>query len=167
MIGLTTLGVFHTAFGLVALLCGSYTLFRYKEISPWNRSGQVYLVTTSVTAVTALGIFQHGGFGPQHILAILTLAALAIGTLAATSTFFGRASRYIQAISYSSTILFHLFPAVTETLTRFPPGNPWVASPYEPVLRVFYILLFVAFLVGVTLQIRWLRASSRLAEHLQ
>jgi uncharacterized membrane protein len=160
MTGLTTLGVFHTAFGLAALLCGFYTLLRYKEISPRNRSGQVYLVTTSVTAVTALGIFQHGGFGPQHILAILTLVALAVGTLAALSMLFGRSSRYVQVISYSGTILFHLLPAVTETLTRFPPGNPLVASPYEPVLRVFYILLFVAFLASVTLQIRWLRASS-------
>ena len=38
MLGLTTLGIVHTAISLVAA---------------W------------VTAVTSLGIFQHGGFGPR------------------------------------------------------------------------------------------------------
>src|ERR687892_255159 len=102
MLGLTTLGVFHTAIGLVALVYGFWSLVRYKEISPRTRIGQVYILTTFMTAVTALGIYQRGGFGFQHVLAILTVVALALGTLAGTSTMFGRASRYVQAVSYSS-----------------------------------------------------------------
>lgn len=160
MPGLTPLGVFHTAFALVALVCGFLALIRYKEISPQNRIGQAYVLMTAVTAATSLGIYQHGGFGPQHILAILTLAALGGGTLGALTTWFGRASREIQAISYSSTILLHLIPGVTEALTRLPPDKPWVASPTEPVMGIVFVLLFVAFIAGVWLQIRWLRASS-------
>ncbi len=91
MLGLTTLGVFHTAIALVAVVCGVIALARDKEISPTNRLGQVYLISTLVTAVTALGIFQHGGFGPPHALALLTLVALAVGTVAASSQVFGRA----------------------------------------------------------------------------
>ena len=159
MLGLTTLGVFHTAIALVAVVCGFIALARDKEISPNNRLGQVYLVLTLVTALTALGIFQHGGFGPPHVLALLTLVALAVGTVAATSPLFGRASRYVQAISYSATVLFHMIPAVTESSTRLPPGAPLVASQDAPVLQAVNLALIVVFLVGATLQVRWLRRS--------
>ena len=161
MFGLTTLGVFHTAISLVAVVCGFWAVVRDKEISPRNRLGQTYLVTTLVTAVTGLGIFQHGGFGPPHALSVLTILALAIGTVAAVSRVFGRASRYVQVISYSSTLFFHMIPGVTETSTRLPPSAPLVASPDEPVLKVVALVLLVIFLIGLTLQIRWLRAASQ------
>ena len=77
------LGWFHTAMGIIALVSGGITLARYKEISPETRSGQVYLAATLITAGTALAIFQHGAFGPAHALAVMTLLALATGTLAA------------------------------------------------------------------------------------
>ena len=159
MPAMTTLGVVHTAFALVALICGFIALVRYKEISPQNRSGLLYILTTAVTAATSLGIYQHGGFGFQHILAILTLAGLATGTLAARTGLFGSSSRIIQAISYSSTILFHLLPGVTEALTRFPPGNPIVASYSEPALKIALLLALLSFSVGLTLKLRWLRST--------
>jgi uncharacterized membrane protein len=156
MFGLTQLGIFHTLLGLIALVCGFWALVRYREILLTNRLGQVYLLTTLVTAVTSLGIFQHGGFGPPHGLAILTLLALALGTLAAVSTLFGRRSRAVQATAYSSTILFHLIPGFTETLTRLPAGSPLVATQEDPIFQIIYGILFVLFLIGLTLQLRWL-----------
>lgn len=108
MLGLTTLGAFHTAIGLVAVVCGFIALARDKQIASQTRLGQVYLVTTLITAVTALGIFRRGGFGPPHVLPLLTILALGIGTAAGRSPLFGWASRYVHAISYSSTILFHI-----------------------------------------------------------
>jgi len=39
-------------------------------------------------------------------------------------------------------------------ISRLPPSRPWVQSPDAPVLRAIYALLFVLFLVGVTLQVR-------------
>jgi uncharacterized membrane protein len=159
MMGLTTLGFFHTLIALVALICGIYTLAKYKEISPRNRSGQVYLVMTLIAAVTSLGIFQHGGFGPPHVLAILTIIALIVGTVAATTRFYGRASRYIQIIAYSATILFHLIPGFTESLTRLPLGHPLVASQDAPIIQVIAAVLLVGYLIGVTLQIRRMRAA--------
>lgn len=161
MAGLTALGVVHTAIGVIAVICGVIALVRDRQISPDNRLGQVYLVTTALTALTALGIFQHGGFGAPHALAVLTLIALAIGTLAARSQSFGGASRYVQAASYSATMLFHLIPAVTESSTRLPPGAPLIASREAPILHGIVVLLLVAFLVGATLQARWLRRSLR------
>jgi uncharacterized membrane protein len=156
MFGLTQLGIFHTLLGLIALIFGFWALVRYREILLTNRLGQIYLLTTLVTAVTSLGIFQHGGFGPPHGLAMLTLLALALGTLAATSQLFGRRSRAVQATAYSSTFLFHLIPGFTETLTRLPLEGPLVASQEDPIFQIIYGILFVLFLIGLTLQLRWL-----------
>ena len=121
---ITLLGWFHTAIGSSALISGGYALARFKEISPGKRSGQIYLIATLITAVSALGIFQHGGFGAAHGLAVLTLVALVIGTLAATTGLFGKLSRYIQAASYSATLLFHSIPAVTDSRGHRYPRSP-------------------------------------------
>lgn len=153
---ITAIGWFHTAMGIVALLCGAYTLVRYGEILPNNRSGRIYLVTTLITAATALMIFQHGGFGVAHVLAVLTLAALAVGMVAAATTVFGRLSRYVQALGFSSTLFFHSVPAVTDALLRLPVGNPVVRTLDDPVMRAAHLGLLVFFLIGMTVQLRWI-----------
>jgi uncharacterized membrane protein len=159
MFGLTTLGSIHTLISLVAVATGFYILAREHEISPRNPLGKTYLVATFLTAATGLGIFHHDGFGPPHVLSILTLIAVAVGTVAATTRLYGRASRYVQAVSYSVTLLFHMIPAFTETLTRVPPGAPIASSPQAPILQAISAALLVLFAIGLALQIRWMRAS--------
>lgn len=149
------LGWFHTAMGIIALGSGGFTLAKFKEISLQTRSGQVYLATTLITAGTALAIFQHGKFGPGHALAVMTLLALAVGTVAAKTKLFGKFSRYVQAISYSATLFFHCVPAVTDGLLRLPVGDPVLTSIEDPILKMCYLVLFVLFLVGISLQLRW------------
>ena len=153
---ITPLGWFHTAMGIVALLSGGFALAKFKEITLQTRSGQIYLATTLVTAATALAIYQHGGFGAAHGLAVLTLLALAVGTVAATTNLFGQLSRYVRAVSYSATLLFHAIPAVTDALMRLPVGDPVLSSIEDPILRMCYLALLVLFLVGITLQLRWI-----------
>ncbi len=150
------LGWFHTAMGIIALFSGGYTLARFREISLQTRSGQIYLVTTLITAGTALAIFQRGEFGPGHALAVMTLLALAVGTVAATTKPFGKFSRHVQALSYSATLLFHCVPAVTDGLLRLPVGDPVLTSIEDPILKVLYLGLLVLFLIGVSLQLRWI-----------
>jgi uncharacterized membrane protein len=154
------LGWFHTLMGAAALVSGGFTLAKYKEIRLQNRSGQVYLVTTLITAGTALVIFQRGEFGPGHALAAMTLLALAVGTLAATTKIFGKMSRYLQALSYSATLLFHCIPAVTDGLLRLPVGDPVLASIEDPILKMCYLALLVLFLLGVSLQLRWIQRQA-------
>jgi uncharacterized membrane protein len=158
MLGLTTLGLLHTAISLVALVSGFWALARCKVISPGDALGRTYLVTTLLTAVTGLGIFQHGGFGPPHVLSILTLLALAVGTVAALTDALGRWSRYVQAICYSTTFLFHMIPGFTETLTRLPPGQPLLPNAGAPELKPIAAVLLLLLIAGLTFQLRWLRS---------
>ena len=151
------LGWFHTVIGIIALSSGGYTLARFKEISPRTRSGQIYLATTLITAGTALAIFQRGEFGPGHGLAVMTLVALALGTVAATMKPFGKLSRHVQAVSYSATLLFHCVPAVTDGLLRLPVGDPVASSIEDPILKLCYLGLLVLFLTGISLQLRWIQ----------
>jgi uncharacterized membrane protein len=157
---MSALGWLHTVMGAFALACGVYTLFKHREILLTNRSGMLYVLATLVTAVTALFIFQRGTFGPGHALAVLTLGALFVGTLAATTRIFGRFSSYLQAISYSATLLFHMIPAITDGLLRLPVGNPVLTSIESPVLKGFYAAFLLLYLVGVALQLRWIAKTA-------
>jgi uncharacterized membrane protein len=157
MLGLSALGLFHTVIGLAALTTGVVALVKVNEIRVDDRFGRLYLLLTLVTAVTSLAIFRRGAFGPPHVLALMTLVALAIGYLAARSTVFGRASRYVAAACFTTTILFHLIPGVTETSIRLPVDRPFAASPESPALRPIYAGLLMAWAIGLALQLRWLR----------
>ena len=157
---LTPLGVFHTAVGLAALVAGAGALVRYGAITWKQRAGQIYLALTLVTALTALGIYQHGGFGKPHVLALLTLAALGVGALAGRTTLLGHAGAYLQTFCYSATLLFHLIPGITESLTRLPPAAPVAGSADDPLFQILYPVLAVLFLIGVGLQLRRQHAAA-------
>ena len=157
---MTPLGWFHTVMGITALISGVIALVKVREISLQTRAGQIYLATTLITAGTALAIFQRGEFGPGHALAVMTLLALAVGTIAASTKMFGKLSRYVVAISYSATLLFHSIPAVTDGLLRLPVGNPVLTSIEDPVLKICYLVLLILFLTGISFQFRWIRRQS-------
>ena len=94
MFGLTNLGTIHTAIGLVALIAGAWALARDKAIVPGSTLGKVYIWTTVLTCLSGFGIFQRGGFGPPHVLGIITLVVL--GVAWGARRWFGRAGPYVQ-----------------------------------------------------------------------
>ena len=76
---MTVLGWFHTILGILAVLSGFYTLYKYKIITTAESLGRLYVLVTLLVAGSALGIYNQGGFGIAHVLAVLTLIALAGG----------------------------------------------------------------------------------------
>ena len=157
---ITALGWFHTAIGVLSLATGVWSFVRDGFISSNVRVGQIYLVCTLITAVSALGIYNQGGFGVAHILALLTLGAVAVGGVAERTQLFGGLAKYFQAIAYSATFLFHMIPAITDGLMRLPVGDPIVTNIQDPLLRGFYLSFLVAYLVGVVIQIVVLRRQT-------
>jgi uncharacterized membrane protein len=157
MHGMTPFGIFHTLISLVAVIAGVISFFREGRIAWSDAPGKTYTLFTVASCVTALFIFHHGGFGPPHVVAVLTLVVLAIAAFARTTRIFGRGARYVETLSYSATFLFHMIPAVTETATRLPPGAPLVDSPDSPTLKAVYLVLLAAFLIGAVLQSMRLR----------
>jgi uncharacterized membrane protein len=167
MFGLTPVGTLHTAISLVAVIAGVIAFFRDKEISPRNGLGRTYLWSTLLTCITSFAIFEHGGFGKPHALAILTVLVLGVATLSDRKMVFGRLAPYVATVSYSLTFFFHVVPGLTETFTRLPAGSPLFSSPEDPELQKAIGLCFGVFLLGAFLQVRrMLRLSSRPAPRL-
>jgi hypothetical protein len=157
---MTLLGWFHTVLGVGAVLSGFYTVAKYRVISLAQPSGKLYALLTLVVAGSALGIYNQGGFGIAHILALLTLAALACGVVMEKTRLFGAASKYFQALGYTSTLLFHMIPAITDFLRRLPIGDPFIDSFEDPLLRQFHLAFLVVFVLGLVTQVLWLRKQA-------
>src|SRR5262245_5172362 len=161
MLGLTNLGIIHTAISLVAVGAGIVALVRDKEITARNGIGRLYIWTTVLTCLTGFPIMQHGGFGKPHATGVITLVTLVVAWQAGRGKWFGRASRYVEVVSYSATFLFHLIPALVETTTRLPIGAPLIADRDGPEIQKATGVLLLLFLLGATLQVRRLRATNR------
>jgi uncharacterized membrane protein len=157
--GLTQLGVVHTIISVIAVVAGAIAFIKYGKILPACTTGKVYVITTILTCLTSFGIFQHGGFGKAHVLGIITLVVLGVAALAGRTTVFGRASAYVETISYTLTFLFHMIPTITEGSTRLPYGHPLLPNADAPELQTATGALFVLFLIGVAWQVKQLRAA--------
>ncbi len=152
-------GWFHTLIAIIALVSGLYSLTRYRFILLEHTSSKIYLLCTLIAAISALAIYRHGSFGAAHVLAILTLLALAVGYLTAKTTLFGKFSLYLQAMSFSATFLFHMIPAITDGLMRLPVDAPIVTNIEDPLLKGFYLSFLVIYLVGLVTQFLLIRKS--------
>jgi len=157
---MTLLGWFHTVVGVVALISGFYTIFKYKVISLEEATGKLYLISTLIVAGSALGIYNQGGFGIAHMLAVLTLIALLGGVIMEKGKLFGSFSKYFQALGYTSTLLFHMIPAITDFLRRLPVGDPFIDSFEDPLLMNFHLSFLLIYLIGLIAQIFWLKKQT-------
>ena len=157
---MTLLGWFHTIFGVLALITAFYTLRHYKVISMQHLPGRLYVYITIFVAGSSLAIYNQGGFGIAHWLGVLTLVAVFGGLAMEKFELFGGFSRYFQALGYSSTLLFHMIPAITDFLRRLPVGDPFVDSFDDPLVVNFHLAFLVVYVVGIVIQMRWLKTSS-------
>ena len=128
-------------------------------ISLEEDSGRLYVFLTLLVAGSALGIYNQGGFGIAHILAVLTLIALTGGVVMEQVKLFGSLSKYFQALGYTSTLLFHMIPAVTDFLRRLPVGDPFVDSLEDPLLINFQLAFLLIYFVGMVIQMLWLKKT--------
>jgi uncharacterized membrane protein len=144
----------------LAVLSGFYTLYKYKIITTEESSGRLYVLVTLLVAGSALGIYNQGGFGVAHVLAVLTLIALAGGYIMEKFKWFGSFSKYFQALGYTSTLLFHMIPAITDFLRRLPVGDPFIDSFDDLLLLNFHTAFLVIYLVGLVAQIVWLKRQT-------
>lgn len=156
---LSPIGILHTIIGIVALASGFKLLWQTKQISYCSLTGKVYLLATLVTAGLALTIFKHGSFNAAHGLAVLTLLAVVVGSIVEKTVIFKSWNKYFVNLCYSSTILFHLIPTATEILTRFPLDAPVVSSLKAPLLQSTFLGIFIAFLVLLIWQMKWLSSQ--------
>ena len=159
---LTAFGAFHTAISVLAVIAGIAALVRHGRITTDTFAGLWFVRLTAATCLTGLALFRHGGFGPPHQLALLTLALLA--TTYCLERFARRSmlARYVVVLGNSLALFFHLLPALNEVGTRLPLGNPAFTGPDDPQLQAWVAAGFVLYLIGATCQALRLRRGLRL-----
>lgn len=157
---LSPLGIFHTLVAIAAIAAVCRLLWQDRQVRLDRPLARFYLAATVLAALSALGIYNHGGPNAAHGLAVLTLLAVAAGIIAAKSSMLGWLQQYVVALCFSSTILFHLLPAATEVLTRFPMDAPLVGSLQDPLLLRVFSVIVVIFLLGLAAQFNWLRRQA-------
>ena len=162
MLGITPFGMIHTIISLIAVAAGIISFIRYGAIVWDTKTGKTYVYTTILTCLTGFFIFHHGGFGKPHVLGIITLLVLSIALVAHEKVrLFGRASPYIEVVSFTMTFFFHLIPAITETATRLPAKAPLASGPDDPHIQMAIGICFVLFLMGAIAQVIKLRSSHK------
>ena len=143
--------------GIIAILSGAYSIIKYKIVESKNLSAKIFLVTTVITAVSALMIYKQGGFGIAHLLAVIAILAVIVGIINEKRLIFGWLCPYFQALSFSSLFLFHMIPAITDFFRRLPVDDPFAKSFEDPLILKFYIAFFVIYIIGITAQMFWIR----------
>ena len=149
---ISLIGWIHTILGTLAIIVAVFIIAAQGFIKSKNNLGKFYIIATLITASTALMLFKNGGFNLAHILAILTIVAIILGITSEKYNILG-ISKYIQAMSYTGSVLFHLLPGIAEVNKRLPIDSPMGLSVLDPV-NIRYYLIFTA-IIGITILIQW------------
>ncbi len=76
--GLSTLGIFHTIIGVIAIGAALTSFVKFGKINLAGLSGKIYFYGTLITSLTALGLSRHGGFNPGHVFSLFIVVLVLI-----------------------------------------------------------------------------------------
>lgn len=156
LFGISPVGWVHTLGSLPAVPAAAYMFVRFGRIVPRSPSGNVYLVSMLIGAVT---IFLIAHEPASYVIAAGTLLLLLAGYGIARLPQLGRAAKYIETISLTLSTFLLLVPSIKETLTRVPDGHPLVTDPKSPLLVGALGAVFVLTIVALIAQIVRLRKA--------
>ncbi len=152
--GLSSLGIFHTFLGIVAIVAAVIGFIRNGKINLGQLTGKIYFYFTLVTSLTALGLSKHGGFNPGHVFSLFIVILILAAHFLFSKQQGNNRARFFENILLSLSFFLSLVPAVNETFTRVPVGHPLAKAPTDPIIGQTILLLFVLFVAGSVFQFR-------------
>jgi hypothetical protein len=152
--GLTNLGIFHTAIGIVAIAAAVTSFVKHSKINLAARPGKIYFYTTLVTSFTALGISKLGGFNPGHAFALFIVVLILVAFYLHTKRKGNTRARLVENFLLSFSFFLSLIPTVNETFQRVPVGHPLAKGPGDPIIAKTLLVLLVLFVLGAIYQFR-------------
>lgn len=157
---MTAFTLLHTIISILPVGIGLAAFVRHGAILPNSRMGRWYLGTMLAGTVSGFGFLFTIGFTPGQVLGLVTLALLAVGALTLRGGW--RSAGYTQTVALSASYLMLWVFLTTETLKRFPTGQPFASSPADPSLIPVRLALLAAFIVGVGYQVIKIRSARSL-----
>lgn len=155
---LSALGWFHTLGSLPAVPLALYLLIRYGRIPPEKMISKIFLGFMFIGALSGVLVIKSL---PGVAISILSLGSLVVGSTIGLITPLARHRWWIQTVALSVAVFTLFLPSVTEVMTRLPAGQPIADSPEDPLVVAFQLSLVVILIVGVTLQLLFLRRPVR------
>ncbi|PWS33079.1 hypothetical protein [Pedobacter paludis] len=152
--GLSNLGIFHTAVGVVAIVSAVASYIKFGKINLAAWSGKIYFYGTVITSLTALGISKHGGFNAGHVFSLLIAVLVSVAFLLYHKKAGHNRSRYFENFCLSFSFFLSWIPTVNETFTRIPIGHPLAKAPSDPIIGITLLILLVLFIAGSIYQYR-------------
>jgi len=150
--GLSTLGIFHTIIGVIAIGAALTSLVKSGKINLAALSGKIYFYGTLITSLTALGLSKHGGFNPGHVFSLFIIMLILIAAFLFYKRKGNNRARYFENFLLSFSLLLSFVPTVNETLTRVPVGNPLAKDVTDPVIARTLLVFFILFIAGSVFQ---------------
>ncbi len=160
--GLSALGIFHTAIGIVAIVAALIAFVRYGKIDLNRPTGRVYFYFTLVTSATALGLSKHGGFNPGHVFSIFIILLISAAYYLNARKKESNKARYFENFFLSFSFFLSLLPTVNETFTRIPLGHPLAKDINDPVIGRTLLVIVMLFIAGSVLQFRQQKKMNRM-----
>jgi len=146
--GLSNLGIFHTAVGIIAIVAGLISIVRFGKINLTHLTGKIYFYGQVITALTALGISKHGGFNAGHVLSILIFILVVVAFFLSSAKKGSGRAHYFENFCLSFSFFLSLLPTVNETFTRIPVGHPLAKDITDPLIGKTLLVLLILFVAG-------------------
>jgi len=150
--GLSSLGIFHTAIGVIAIVAAVIDFIRKGRIDQSQFTGKIYFYFTLIASLTALGLSKHGGFNPGHIFAIFIVLLILVAYFLHSKKKGNNKARFFENFLLSFSFFLSLIPTVNETFTRIPLGHPLAKAPTDPIIAQTLLVLFMLFVAGSVFQ---------------
>ena len=152
--GLSSLGIFHTVLGIVAIIAAVIGFIKNGKINLNLLTGKIYFYLTLVTSLTALGLSKKGGFNPGHIFALFIVILIFMAYFLYIKKQKNKRARFFENFLLSFSFFLSLIPTVNETFTRIPIGHPFAKAPTDPIIGRTLFVLFVLFIAGSIVQFK-------------
>ena len=160
MFGISSLGWVHTLGSLPAIPAAAYMFAVQGRIVPRSKAGTVYFVAMLIGAATVFLVAHEAvSYGVGSITLLLLIIGYGVGRLPIS----GRVATYVETIALSLTAFLLMLPTVTEILRRVPDGHPFVTDLKSPLLLGAQGSILAALVIGLTVQIVFLRRQGRTA----
>ncbi len=152
--GLSSLGIFHTVIGIVAIIAAIIQFIQKGKIDLSQITGKIYFYATLVSSLTALGLSSVVGLNPGHILAILIVILITVAYFLYAKKQANNRFRFVENFLFSFSFFLSMIPTVNETLTRVPIGNPIAKGPTDPLIAQTLLVVLILFIAGSIYQFR-------------
>jgi hypothetical protein len=144
----------HVLLSLIGIGSGLVVVFGFLTGKLLDRWTAIFLVTTALTSITGFGFpFDH--LLPSHILAILSLVALAFAIPARYMFHLAGAWRWVYVIGSAVALYFNVFVLVVQSFEKVPALKALAPTQKEPpfvVAQLLVLLIFATLTVFATVR---------------